>query len=85
MTVVPFNAARARQGDFCNPRGWEGSCDPPLHTKIISIVWGVLSVAYFLVYVYYNARARMRLDKLPYNRFRTGNLLQKLAGKPDDY
>lgn len=33
-------------------------------------------MAYFTVYVYYNARARVRLEKLPYNRFRTGNLLQ---------
>ena len=62
--------------DFCETRERIGSCHPPLHTHIISIVLGVLSVAYFIVYVYYNARARMRLEKPPYNRFRTGNLLQ---------
>jgi hypothetical protein len=43
---------------------------------MISIIWGVLAVVYFIIYMYYNSRARMRLDKLPYNRFRTGNLLQ---------
>ena len=38
-------------------------------------MWGVLSVVYFLTYAFYNARARIRLGKLTYNRFRTGNLL----------
>ncbi|EIE24300.1 alpha/beta-hydrolase [Coccomyxa subellipsoidea C-169] len=64
------------QKDACNWKNWEGSCAPVLRTKIISIIWGVLSVGYFVVYVYYNTRARVRLEKLPYNRFRTGNLLQ---------
>ena len=62
--------------DHCNRNMWEGSCNPALFTKIISIIWGALAVAYFIIYMYYNSRARMRLDKLPYNRFRTGNLLQ---------
>lgn len=64
------------QKDACNWEKWEGSCAPVLRTKIISIIWGVLSVGYFVVYVFYNTRARVRLEKLPYNRFRTGNLLQ---------
>ncbi|KAK9906400.1 hypothetical protein WJX75_001237 [Coccomyxa subellipsoidea] len=62
--------------DHCNRKLWEGSCNPALFTKMISIIWGVLAVVYFIIYMYYNSRARMRLDKLPYNRFRTGNLLQ---------
>lgn len=74
LTLMPCADSYTR--DICNWMNWEGSCSPRLHTKIVSIVWGVLSVGYFVIYVYYNARARMRLEKLPYNRFRTGNLLQ---------
>lgn len=64
------------RGDACNWRAYTDTpCKPPLHTKITSAVWGVLSLAYFVMYVYYNNRARVLLERLPYNQFRTGNLL----------
>jgi hypothetical protein len=42
----------------------------------VEILWGGFSALYFALYAFYNVRARLRLEKLPYNRFRTGNLLQ---------
>ncbi len=59
----------------CEAKNREGACAPPLHTKIISIIWGALLVVYFVTYGYYKGRARVRLGKLPYNQFWTGNLL----------
>ncbi|BDA45988.1 hypothetical protein COCOBI_08-0800 [Coccomyxa sp. Obi] len=70
--------------DICDTKSFDGACEQPLHKRIISIVWGVLCVAYFITYACYNARARIRLGKLPYNRFHTGNLLhswQRRQGK----
>lgn len=51
-------------------------CDPHTRTKIISIVWGALCLVYFCIYMFFNVRASMRLSRLPYVRYRTGNLLQ---------
>lgn len=76
-TLLSFTALGAEHPhkDICSAIPLQGACTLPLHKRIISIVWGVLSVVYILTYAFYNARARVRLAKLPYNRFRTGNLL----------
>ncbi|CAL8462126.1 g1657 [Coccomyxa elongata] len=60
---------------ICEAKSKDGACAPRLHTKIISIIWGALLVVYFVTYGYYKGRARIRLGKLPYNQFLTGNLL----------
>ncbi|BDA45987.1 probable lipase at C-terminar half [Coccomyxa sp. Obi] len=59
----------------CVTKTMKSVCEPPRHTKIVTIIWGALLVAYFVTYGYYKGRARIRLGKLPYNRFWTGNLL----------
>ena len=53
------------------------NCAAPLPLRIIIFFWAALLLLYLALFLFFNIRAGLRLRRLPYHLFRTGNVLQR--------
>ena len=54
------------------------NCVAPTHLRIVTYLWAGLMFTYLITFSFYQIRARIRLRRLSYQQFRTGNVLQRL-------
>lgn len=54
------------------------NCPAPTQLRIVTYIWAGLLLLYLFVFLFCQTRAGMRLRRLPYQQFRTGNVLQRL-------
>ena len=54
---------------------WREYCSLPHGLRIAHGLWGLFTALYLFLFIFYLVRGGLRLARLPYSRFRAGNVL----------